>query len=85
MDFRICRDGIERDPYLKLLLSPPHMLFALQSQPHLGTLLPLRRVWCLLVLSKNVGTYDNVVNLRKIVKTNSMYHGFMIYCISIKC
>ena len=63
MDFRICRDGIERDgierdPYLKLLLSPPHMLFALQSQPHLGTLLPLRRVWCLLVLSKNVGTYE---------------------------
>ena len=34
------------------------MLFALQSQPHLGTLLPLRRVWCLLVLSKNVGTYE---------------------------
>ena len=63
MDFRICRDGIERDgierdPYLKLLLSSPHMLFALQSQPHLGTLLPLRRVWCLLVLSKNVGTYE---------------------------
>ena len=37
---------------------------ALRRQSHPGTLQSLRWGWCLLVLSKNVGTYDNVVNLR---------------------